>query len=309
MQPTFASVCEMEEMVLTSLPRYNLDNAPTKPKHDTIGDDLPPILAEKAREPDSAIPDNKDLRKFVRRMPKLRTMKWTGRGGKGEWHFNKKTTLVNVSFTSSIYSTLDTWWQSQLEGPFLNYEEPEPTSRTLLELAPAIPVTIASSPVAEFPSLSRSSTSSSFRLPTPCSPVISKSFSLQDVAGRLDALAIMPEEEGDFPSLRPKTQHRRSTTTESTGSGSISSNLNAKANADVMAVKRTPDLSKSTKRLSIGHASTSSTSTTKPVAPQMLKTTSAPARSNDVVIDKVMSPKEGEKDKGGKGRRNSRQMK
>jgi hypothetical protein len=119
----------------------------------------------------------------------------------------------------------------------------------------------------------------------------------------------MPEEEGDFPSLRPKTQHRRSTTTESTGSGSISSNLNAKANADVMAVKRTPDLSKSTKRLSIGHASTSSTSTTKPVAPQMLKTTSAPARSNDVVIDKVMSPKEGEKDKGGKGRRNSRQMK
>jgi len=309
MQPTFASVCEMEEMIFTSLPRYNLDNAPTKPKHDTMIDDLPPLLAEKAREPDSAIPDNKDLRKFVRRMPKLRTMKWTGRGGKGEWHFNKKTTLVNVSFTSSIYSTFDTWWQSQLEGPFLNYEEPEPTSRTLLELAPAIPITIASSPVAEFPSLSRSSTSSSFRLPTPCSPVISKSFSLKDVASRLDALAIMPEEEGDFPSLRPKTQHRRSTTTESTGtgSGSISSNLNA--NASAVAVKRTPDLSKSTKRLSIGHASTSSSSTTKPVAVQMLKTTSAPARSNDVVIDRIVSPKEGEKEKGGKGRRHSRQMK
>lgn len=76
-----------------------------------------------------------------------------------------------------------------------------------------------------------------------------------------------------------------------------------------MAVKRTPDLSKSTKRLSIGHTSTSSTSTTKPVAPQMLKTTSAPARSNDVVVDKIVSPKEGEKGKGGKGRRNSRQMK
>jgi len=309
MQPTFASVCEMEEMVFTSLPRYNLDNAPTKPKHDTIGDDLPPILADKAREPDSAIPDNKDLRKFVRRMPKLRTMKWTGRGGKGEWHFIKKTTLVNVSFTSSIYSTLNTWWQSQLEGPFMNYEEPEPTSRTLLELATPVPITIASSPVAEFPSLSRSSTSSSFRLPTPCSPVISKSFSLKDVTGRLDALAIMPEEEGDFPSLIPKTQHRRSTTTGSigTGSASISSNLNGNVSAG--SVKRTPDLSKSTKRLSIGHATTSGTSTTKSVAPQMLKTTSAPARSNDVVIDTIVSPKEGDKMKGGKVRSNSRQMK
>lgn len=293
MQPTFASVCEMEEMVFTSLPRYNLDNAPTKPRHDVAFDDLPPLLAEKAREPDSAIPDNKDLRKFVRRMPKLRTIKWTGRGGKGEWYFTKKTTLVNVSFTSSIFLTLDTWFQSQLEGPFMNYEEPEPTSRTLLELAPV--AIIASSPAAEFPSLSRSSTSSSFRLPTPASPIISKSFSLKDVAGRLDSLAIMPEEECDFPPIRPRAQHRRSATTESTTSTSAS-NVNVNAGA----VKQTPDLSKSTKRLTIGQDS-------RVLAPPMLKTTSAPARSNDVGGDKVMSPKDG--NKGTKGRRNSRQIK
>jgi hypothetical protein len=285
----------MEEMTFTSLPRYNLDNAPTKPKHDNTGDDLPPLLAEKLREPDSAIPDNKDFRKFVRRMPKLRIIKWTGRGGKGVWHFTKKTTLVNVSFTSSIYSTLDTWWQSQLEGPFLNYEEPEPTSRTLSELAPVVP--IASSPVAEFPYLSRSSTSSSFRLPTPCSPIVSKSFSLKDVTSRLDGLAIMPEEEGDFPPIRPKSQHRRSATLESTSTTSASHSANAHANT----IKRTPDLSKSTKRLTIGGES-------KIIAPPMLKTASAPARSNDVGSDKVMSPKDG--DKGTKGnRRNSRQMK
>jgi len=308
MQPTFASVCEMEEMVFTSLPRYNLDNTPTRPKHDTISDGLPPILADKAREPDSAIPDNKEVRKFVRRMPKLRTLKWTGRGGRGEWHFIKKTTLVNVSFTSSIYSTLDTWWQSQLKGPFLNYDEPEPTSRTLLELATPVPITIASSPVAEFPSLSRSSTASSYRLPTPCSPVISKSFSLKDVTGRLDALAIMPEEEGDFPSLKSKTEHRRSTTTGSIGTGSASI-ASKNGNVSAITVKRTPDLSKSTKRLSIGHATASNAGATKSVAPQMLKTTSAPARSTDVVIDSIVSPKEGEKIKGGKVRRNSRQTK
>ena len=282
MQPTFASVGEMEEMVFTSLPRYNLDNAPTKPRNDQTADDLPPLLAEKLHEPDSAIPDNKDLRKFVRRMPKLRTIQWTGRGGKGEWHFTKKTTLVNVSFTSSIFLTLDAWYQSQLAPPFLNYEEPEATSRTLLELAPS--VAISSSPVAEFSSLSRSSTASSFRLPTPCSPTVPKSFKLKDkdVSSRLDALAVMPEE--DFPSLRPKPNHRRSTL-ESTSTETV---------------KWTPDLSKSTKRLTIGQDS-------KILAPPMLKTTSAPARSSDVGSDKVMSPKDG--DKGTKGRRNSRQMK
>lgn len=280
----------MEEMVFTSLPRYNLDNAPTKPRNDTTLDDLPPLLAEKAREPDSAIPDNKDLRKFVRRMPKLRTIKWTGRGGKGEWHFVKKTTLVNVSFTSSIYLTLDTWWQSQLDPPFFNYEEPESTSRTLLELAPVN--TIASSPIAEFPSLSRSSTSSSFRLPTPSSPVISKSFSLKDVTGKLDGLSIMPEEDGDFPPIRPKNQHRRSATADTSSSAT---------GAGSTATKWTPDLSKSTKRLMIGQDP-------KILAPPMLKTTSAPARSNDVVIDKIVSPKDGDRDRG-KGRRNSRQKK
>jgi hypothetical protein len=38
MQPTFASASDMEEMVFTSLPKYNLGDAPTKSKQDTNGD-------------------------------------------------------------------------------------------------------------------------------------------------------------------------------------------------------------------------------------------------------------------------------
>lgn len=291
MQPTFASASDMEEMVFTSLPKYNLGDAPTKSKPDINGDHLPPLLAEKLREPDAAIPDSKDLRKFVRRMPKLRNFKWTGRGGKGEWHFTKKTTLVNVSFTSSILSTLDTWYRCQLDPPFLNYTyEEDPTARTLLELAPV--ATVASSPIADYPSLTRSSTSSSFRIPhTPSSPVASKSFTIREVNSKLDGLTIMPEDE-EFPSLRPK--HQRSATMDSVESGS--------------SVKRTPDLATSTKRLTIGSGdSRGSAGSTRPMALPMLKTVSAPARSNDVASDKVMSPSAGER--GTKGKRISRQAK
>lgn len=289
MQPTFASASDMEAMVFTSLPKYNIGNAPTKPKQDTGAVELPPILAEKYKEADPAIPDSKDLRKFVRRMPKLRNLKWTGRGGKGEWHFTKKTTLVNVSFTSSILSTLDTWYRCQLDPPFFNYNyEEDPTARTLLEMAPV--ATVASSPIAEYPSLTRSSTSSSFRIPhTPSSPVASKSFTIKDVNTKLDGMSIMPEDE-EFPSLRSK--HQRSATMDSVGSSS--------------SVKRTPDLSTSTKRLTIGGGdSRGSMGSARPMALPMLKTVSAPARSNDVASDKVMSPGTGER--GTKGKRLSRQ--
>lgn len=284
MQPTFASACEMEEMVFSSQPKYNVGNVPTKAKIDISDLELPDLLVDKLREPDPSIPDPKDLRKFVRRMPRLRKIKWTGRGGKGEWTFSKKTTLVNVSYTHSVVSSLDSWWKSQLEPPFFEYEEPTPTSKTVLELAPPA---IASSPMADYPSLSRSSTCSSFKMPqTPSSPAISRSFSAsaKDISTRLDALAIMPEADNEY-----EFEHERNYPPLSAGSGggrharrssTLESSTRSRGDlaSPVTMARRTSDMASSTKRLTIGESTKAEKAI--PAAVPMLKTVSAPARSN-----------------------------
>lgn len=281
MQPTFASACEMEEMVFSSQPKYNVGNVPTKSKIDITDLDLPDLLVDKLREPDPSIPDPKDLRKFVRRMPRLRKIKWTGRGGKGEWSFSKKTTLVNVSFTHAVVSSLDTWWRSQLEPPFFEYEEPAPTSKTVLEIAP--PTTASTPIVADYPSLSRSSTSSSFRMPqTPSSPATSRSFSAKDISSKLDALAIMPEVDNEY-----EFEHERNYPPLSAGGGrharrNSTMDSTSRSRGDLASpiplARRTSDMASSTKRLTIGE--TARHDKPMPAALPMLKTVSAPARSN-----------------------------
>jgi hypothetical protein len=256
-------------------------------------------------------------------MPRLRRIKWTGRGGKGEWTFSKKTTLVNVCFTHAAVSLLDTWWKSQLDPPFFEYEEPEPTSRTILEIGS--PTSTASgtgvTSGAEYPalSLSRSSTSSSFRMPqTPSSPATSRSFSAQDISSKLDALAIMPEVENEYefdhernypPLSAGGTGHgarhaRRSSTLDS------STSTRSDLASPVALARRTSDMARSTKRLTIGGDSSIRTEKTVQMGVPMVKTVSAPARSGG---SKVNGNGHGHgregTEKSGKGRNGPRQSK
>jgi hypothetical protein len=99
------------------------------------------------------------------------------------------------------------------------------------------------------------------------------------------------ENEIEFPSLR---SHRRSATLESVSS---------------TATKHTTDMSKSTKRLTIGQESKVSvggSAVKRPSALPMLKTTSAPSRSSDVASDRVLSPREDRAEKGKRGPRPSK---
>lgn len=320
--------------MFTSAPRYNLDFAPTKSKADFTSPGLPAFLHTKLHDPDPSIPETKDLRKFVRRMPKLKSLMWTGRGGKGEWTFAKKTTLVSVSFTHAAVLSRRDWEICQLAPPFFEYEEPSTTKPTLLELPPATP-TIASSPIAEFPSLSRTSTNASMASVstraaplTPGSPTHSKSLAIKEVNSRLQGLGITEEEGDSMAVMSGKTRHRRETT-----DGSLKSFTNANSNTDI-AQGTSPyhghgrskprqsslDLSKTTKRLVIGGSANGGTGESTrgsfsppgpaPLAsaPITLKTTSAPTRARASMADTRSPPasatsqkRSSEKSSGGAG--------
>ena len=120
-------------------------------------DGLPPFLADRLRIPDTTLPEVRDLRKFVRRLPGLRTIRWTGRGGKGDWLLSKKSTLVGVEFIHSALLTRDIWEQCQHSAPSLHLEDVAPSLENILEL----PSTPCSADLSDVPSLTRTPTTSS----------------------------------------------------------------------------------------------------------------------------------------------------
>ena len=172
---------------------------------------LPPPLAQVLAEGDSTLPDIRDLRKLVRRLPRLKRIVWTGRGGKGAWSFSKKSTssiLVNVTSLHAAISTLPTWHACQLVRPSFAYED-EPHGRVL-----EIPLPTAMH--ADLPTLSRSTTNSSSRtiLHTPqmTSPILAK----RDTSERRGSLITSPKSPS-IPEMtcltidsKPKRAHGRS---------------------------------------------------------------------------------------------------
>lgn len=278
MQTTFAGTTDLEEMVFTSAAKYNLEAAPTKSKPDYSMPGMPAYLINKLQEPDPSIPETKDLRKFVRRLTKLRSLKWSGRGGKGVWTFAKKTTLVNVSFKHSAIITQRDWEICQLDPPRFEYEEPATSKPTLLEMPPPSSILLAS-PISDFPSLSRSSTASTAsqrRSISPSSPIHIRSASSKELNNRSQGLGITPEDRDEQDSPGPVTPKykRRGTTDGSSpsvpGMSSISSGVGRSRQMSI-------DLSKSTKSLHIGDSIKSPSLT----APSLLKPTSAPTRLTD----------------------------
>lgn len=131
--------------------------------------DLPPFLADRLAdaESDPSLLDLRDLRKFLRRMPNFRVLRWIGRDGKGEWRVvpSKKSSLVSIDFTHSVILTKDVWLHCQMRPPSFVFED-DIVSTKALELPPSPD---RSSPT-ELPALSRTTTGSSTSLMTASTP-------------------------------------------------------------------------------------------------------------------------------------------
>jgi len=174
MTTAFSANPELEQLEIVSNPEHQSVAGPTKtcasPEELAM---LPESLAQTLAEGDSTLPDIRDLRKIVRRLPRLKQIVWAGRGGKGTWTFSKKSAsslLVNVVYVHAAISTLPIWYACQQVGPSFEYED-EPHGR-ILEIRPSTAMH------ADLPTLSRSTTNSSLRtvLHTPLtnSPVLTR---------------------------------------------------------------------------------------------------------------------------------------
>lgn len=170
MTTAFGNVPDLAELNITTDPKLATQAAikmKAAKKKATMGSGLPPYLAEKVAESDPTLVEVRDLRKFARRLPEFRVLRWIGRQGKGEWRFttSKKTTLSPVNFVHSAVLTKDIWAQCQVEPPSFQFADDVSGSPQQLQM----PVSPERLPASEFPALSRSTTSSSL-MQSPTTP-------------------------------------------------------------------------------------------------------------------------------------------
>ncbi|WWC66400.1 uncharacterized protein I206_100302 [Kwoniella pini CBS 10737] len=153
--PNSLNQSPLERMIITSDPaRFPTTlNAKAKIDYVFIPDHLPQPLKDKVTELDHHLLDPKDLKKLARRLPNLRFLNWTGKGGKGLWEFRRNTnsSLVRIDFAHAAISTLETWKQCQSSAPTI-YGEIVETSQVSAPLeiphtpsrAPSVPVSPSS---------------------------------------------------------------------------------------------------------------------------------------------------------------------
>jgi hypothetical protein len=172
MSNAFGHVPDLLELSITSEPQHNtiaLKGKIKKRKDHKDEAALPPFLAQKLAEVDcdAAVVDIRDLRKFLRRMPHFRVVRWIGRGGKGEWRITstKKSTLIPIDFVHSATLTKQIWLDCQREPPSFEFDD-EVANTKALELPPSPD---RHSPT-ELPTLSRTTTGSSTSLMTAATP-------------------------------------------------------------------------------------------------------------------------------------------
>ena len=159
MASAFAGTTKLEEIHVVSTAAFNQPGTIAKVSPlDCSDTHLPPELIAHLHQPDSALPDSRDLRRFVRKLPHLRLLSWTGRDGKGAWRFTKTSSLVNLTFTHSAITTLPIYLSCQSTAPSYPFEEvhPNPFFPGFMSL-PTAPKTMS----ADFPALSRCTTADS----------------------------------------------------------------------------------------------------------------------------------------------------
>jgi hypothetical protein len=87
---------------------------------------LPPDLSMVLHALDPAVPLVKDIRKLVRRLPRLREINWEGRGGKGTWFVARTDDRKggnDIWFEHAVIRTLDIWREAQGKAPVWDFPE------------------------------------------------------------------------------------------------------------------------------------------------------------------------------------------
>lgn len=179
MSTAFANVPDLVELNITSDPIFATAALKAvkvkKTRKDKAGaeggDHLPAFLADRVAEADGdpTLVDPRDLRKFLRRLPAFRVLRWMGRGGKGEWRIggSKKSTLTHIDFIHAGALHKRVWIESQLAAPSFEFEEDDDVANPLSLELPASPD--RQTPT-ELPTLSRATTGSTTSLMTAATP-------------------------------------------------------------------------------------------------------------------------------------------
>ncbi|WWC86398.1 uncharacterized protein L201_001274 [Kwoniella dendrophila CBS 6074] len=116
-----------------------------------IPSDLPTSLRDRMSEADPNLLDPRDLKKFARRLPQLKSLKWGGKGGRGLWQFSRKSShsnLINIHFTHAVELSQDIWLQCQQPAPYTYgdiIESPSPRSALEVTTMPTTPTSAISS--------------------------------------------------------------------------------------------------------------------------------------------------------------------
>lgn len=172
MSTAFGHVPDLVELSITSDPKYS-SYAPKakskKSKKDKDDLDLPPFLAERVAEAegDPTLVDPRDFRKFLRRLPNFRVLRWLGRLGKGEWRVSdsKKSSLTHIDFIHSAILHKRVWEECQLPPPSFEFDDDVATTLSL-----ELPATPDHQTPTELPTLSRTTTGSTTSLMTAATP-------------------------------------------------------------------------------------------------------------------------------------------
>ncbi|WVW82451.1 hypothetical protein I302_104461 [Kwoniella bestiolae CBS 10118] len=120
--PTSFAKLPLERLILTSDPAVYPANFNGKLKVDCVAvpDGLPTFLRDRISESDNSLLDPRDLKKLARRLPKLQSLAWVGKGGRGEWRFEHKSaqsSMINIDFTHLAITTREIWEQCQDSSP------------------------------------------------------------------------------------------------------------------------------------------------------------------------------------------------
>lgn len=171
MTTAFGSVPDLEQLSVTTDPIHANTAPKAKPaKSKKDAADLPPFLAKRMAETDPTLVEVRELRRFARRLPNFRILRWMGRQGKGEWRFSasKRSTLTPIDFIHSVYLTLQVWEDCQRStNPVYTFEEDDEATSIGLSLElPASPARSAS----DLPPLSRTTTGSSCSISSSVTP-------------------------------------------------------------------------------------------------------------------------------------------
>ena len=223
---TKETLLSLQELHVISLASYNAPNLTKNLVHSCNNASMPPEIIEFLQTPDSSLPEIRDLRKLIRKMPHLRILRWSGRDGKGKWDISRKSArMADITFTHAAVVNWPIYQACQYRIPEYPFEEVPQNANAPAYLSPPNPSKPSSS---EFLSLSKCTTLGSPPSPLLVTPPTHVDPVLQDPSELFSRLSVSHRQNGSNQILRldntktlPKTASPPKRSTEVTTSMSM----------------------------------------------------------------------------------------